>query len=179
MKTIKSVFILLAIVFAFSNSAIAAQRSEVNSQGAIAAMGIVPPRQFPQHPMPYPRTGPQGIYYDWGRGVDGFAYCYEHLADGRVINSGQPVTNDLCEVVNPSYFDWGRGRDGWGYCYHFSPYGLAMDAGQPYDNATCEASRVSYFIWALGQDGFNHCYEYTPYGVVMNQGASVGDNYCQ
>jgi len=77
-----------------------------------------------------------GSYYDWGRGQNGWGYCYE-WANGYVLNSGYPIANYYCEQENPSYFDWGRGMNGYTYCYQWTPYGVAMNEGRPVDNYYC------------------------------------------
>ena len=168
MKIIKYVFAVSLFALSFSNLSNAAQTNEMLAQGSLSA-------DF----YPYPNPYPQNVYYDWGQGQDGFAYCYEYTADGRVLNAGQPVAPYNCEARHPSHATWGRGQDGWGYCFQYSPYNIVMNAGQPISDYICEASQASHYAWGSGQDGYTRCYHYTSFGVPMNQGMPVANNYCQ
>lgn len=120
-----------------------------------------------------------GSYFDWGRGRDGWGYCYEWASNGQPLNQGNPVSNYNCERGRPSYFDWGRGRDGWGYCYQYTPYRDSMNQGNPVSNYNCERTRPSYYAWGRGQDGYTYCYQYTARGDSMNAGAPVSNYNCR
>lgn len=118
-------------------------------------------------------------YYDWGRGQNGFGYCYEWAYPGAVLNGGQAMPNYLCESVNPSFYTWGRGRNGFGYCYQQTPNGYWMNEGQAQQNYLCEASAPSFFRWARARNGYTYCYQYTANGLVMNNGSPVDNYYCR
>lgn len=120
-----------------------------------------------------------GTYYNWGRGQNGWGYCYEWTCNGYPLNNGLPVANYLCESRSPSRYDWGRGMDGWGYCYQWTPQGIAMNEGQPVTNWNCERTRPSYYSWGRGMDGNAYCYQYTAYGVAMNAGQPVSPYLCR
>lgn len=128
----------------------------------------------PVHPVP-----PGGSYYDWGRGQNGWGYCYQWSYDGYILNGGQPVPNYLCESTHPSAYNWGRGMDGWGYCYQWTPYGVPMNEGRPVANYSCEAVAPSYYQWARGSDGYTYCFQLTPNGLALNQGRPVPNYLCQ
>lgn len=119
-----------------------------------------------------------GSYYNWGRGRNGFGYCYQYACTGATLNGGQPVSNYSCEAVRPSYVDWGRGQNGWGYCYQYTPYGVSMNEGKPVSNYSCEAVRRSYYAWGRGVNGQTYCYQYTAKGVAMNEGKPVSNYNC-
>ena len=36
-------------------------------------------------------------YYAWGRGGNGYTYCYQWTSTGLAMNEGQPVANYLCQ----------------------------------------------------------------------------------
>ena len=78
-----------------------------------------------------------GAYYEWGRGYNGYGYCYEWAYGGGVLNGGNPVQNSHCDQVNPSYYSWARGNNGYTYCYQFTPQGWAMNNGNPVPNNWC------------------------------------------
>ena len=120
----------------------------------------------------------RGSYFNWGRGRDGFGYCYEWTRNGQVLNGGQPVPEHLCERRNPSYFEWARARNGWGNCYRFTPYGVVMNQGQPQSYGYCEQSNPSYFDWARSQSGHYYCYQFGN-GLVLNDGRPVPNHYCR
>lgn len=118
-------------------------------------------------------------YFDWGRGQNGWGYCYEWTHHGYVLNGGRPVPNSYCERRRPSQYDWSRGMNGWGYCYQWTPYGVVMNEGQPVPNSYCERRRPSYYRWGHGQNGYTYCYQYTANGYVMNEGRPVDSYYCR
>ncbi len=120
-----------------------------------------------------------GTYYDWGRGRDGWGYCYEWNSNGVPLNGGAPVSNYYCESENPSYYYWGQGQNRWGYCYQFTPYGVAMNQGRPQGNYYCESQNPSYYDWGRGQNGYTYCYQFTSNGYVMNDGRPVNNYYCR
>jgi hypothetical protein len=120
-----------------------------------------------------------GSHYDWGRGYDGWGYCYEYTNYGVVLNGGAAVGNYLCEATKPSSFDWGRGQNGWGYCYQYTPYGVPMNQGSAQPNSYCEMNSRSYYSWGQGIDGYTYCYQYTAKGVAMNDGQPLANYYCQ
>ncbi len=122
---------------------------------------------------------PTGSYFDWGRGQDGYGYCYEYASTGDVLNQGRPQSNYYCERYSPSYFAWGRGMNGYGYCYQLTPRGDYMNLGQPQSNYQCEASDPSYYSWGRGQDGNTYCYQLTGTGLYMNEGNPVSNWHCQ
>lgn len=78
-----------------------------------------------------------GGYYNWGRGRDGWGYCYEWDRYGRIRNGGWPVDNYKCERRNPSHFNWAQSRDGYTRCYQFTPYGDVMNQGRPVSTRYC------------------------------------------
>jgi hypothetical protein len=119
-----------------------------------------------------------GSYYNWGRGQNGFGYCYQYTSYGSVLNGGRPVANQFCENTKPSYHNWGRGKDGFGYCYQYTPQGLAMYEGRPQSNYFCEMTKPSYYNWGRGQNGYTYCYQYTPQGLAMNSGKPVANYFC-
>lgn len=119
-----------------------------------------------------------GSYYDWGRGQNGWGYCYEWAAPGYPLNGGSPVSNWFCEDLNPSYHYWGQGMNGWGYCYQYTPYGVAMNEGSPQSEWSCERVAPSYYAWGRGQNGYTYCYQWTPNGYAMNGGQPVPNFYC-
>lgn len=131
-----------------------------------------------EHVQPmYP--GRTGSYYDWGRGQNGWGYCYEWTYDGAVLNGGRPVANYLCESYRPSNYNWGRGMDGWGYCYQWTPYGVVLNDGRPVSNYSCENVAPSYYAFGRGQDGYTYCYQWTPNGLPLNQGRPVPNYLCR
>ncbi len=79
----------------------------------------------------------RGSYFDWGRGMNGYGYCYEWAYGGGVLNGGNPVPNFECDKVNPSFYSWGRGSNGYTYCYQFAPQGWVLNTGNPVDNSWC------------------------------------------
>jgi len=119
-----------------------------------------------------------GSYFNWGRGRDGWGYCYEYSCSGAILNGGYPVSNGSCETTRPSYYNWGRGQNGWGYCYQWTPYGVAMNQGHPVANFSCEATRPSYYAWGRSNDGWTRCYQWTPQGLAMNDGYPVANYLC-
>lgn len=124
------------------------------------------------------RRGRRNHYYDWGRGRNGWGYCYHWTRDGRVLNDGRPVSNHFCERRRPSYYNWGRGKNGWGYCYQWTPKGVAMNEGRPVSNYLCERRSRSYYQWGTGRNGKTYCYQWTPNGVAMNEGKPVAEHLC-
>lgn len=118
-------------------------------------------------------------HFAWGRGQNGWGYCYEWDYYGNVLNGGYPVASYNCEAVQPSRFDWGRGQNGWGYCYQWTPQGFAMNEGQAVANYSCESVHPSRYAWGRGQNGLTYCYQWTPYGVAMNEGRPVPEYYCR
>jgi hypothetical protein len=82
------------------------------------------------NPLPAPAPGAPGLFYNWGRGIDGTGYCYQFFANGVVANYGHPVPYAWCEAVQPSYFTWVRGYDGFNYCYQLTPQGLVLNQGR-------------------------------------------------
>ncbi len=111
-----------------------------------------------------------GTYYDWGRGRDGFGYCYHWTRDGRVLNGGMPVDEYNCEARRPSFYDWARSVSGWGNCYRFTPTGLVMNQGQPQAYMNCEEYTPSYYRWGRAQNGFTYCYQFGK-GYILNEAA--------
>lgn len=77
------------------------------------------------------------VYYNWGRGRNGWGYCYLWNCNGRVRNGGLPVNNYNCEGTRPSYFRWATSRNGYVYCYQYTPYGVPMNEGYPVSNYYC------------------------------------------
>ena len=126
---------------------------------------------------PTPPPGGQ-TYFDWGRGMDGYGYCYQFTWDGYVLNNGAAQPIGFCEQVRPSHFDWGRGNNGFGYCYQFTPQKLVMNRGAAQYNGNCERYYPSFYRWGRGNDGYTYCYQFTPYGYVLNDGRPVPPNYC-
>lgn len=116
-------------------------------------------------------------YFDWSRGQDGFGYCYEWTADGKVLNGGQPVPERFCEEKNPSFFSWARSQSGWGNCYRFTPQGVVMDFGQPKPYRLCEKESPSYFRWLYATNGYYYCYQLGA-GYVLNEGRPVPNQFC-
>ena len=123
--------------------------------------------------------GGYGSYYDWGEAQNGYGYCYKWTENGSVLNEGRPVSNYLCEEVNPSYVEWGEAQNGWGYCYQKTPYGVAMNEGKPVSNYRCEAVSPSYYEWGEAQNGHTYCYQWAENNVVLNEGKPVSDYYCE
>ena len=121
----------------------------------------------------------KGSYYDWGKAVNGFGYCYKWASNGKVLNQGQPVENRLCERRMRSNPKWGKAVNGWGYCYRYTPYGVVMNEGQPIENRFCERRDPSYFDWGTAVNGYTYCYQYTGNGYTMNEGQPVEDYFCE
>ena len=119
-----------------------------------------------------------GSYYDWGRGQDGWGYCYEWTYDGQPLNGGRPVNSGYCESRSPSLFNCGRGHDGWGHCYQQTPKGEYMNQGRPVSDYQCEERSPSYYSWGRGADGNTYCYRYAN-GLALNNGRPVDNNYCR
>lgn len=76
-------------------------------------------------------------FYDWGRGQNGWGYCYQFDHYGYVMNNGRPVHPMNCERVHPSYFAWGNGMNGYTYCYQWTPYGIVTNEGRPVHPRYC------------------------------------------
>jgi len=66
-------------------------------------------------------------FYDWGRGQNGWGYCYQFDSHGYVMNLGRPVNNRMCERYNPSYYSWAHATNGYVYCFQFTPYSVVMN----------------------------------------------------
>lgn len=107
-----SVFLGLGLSF---NADAAVIQSDVYAGGQNVSKGTVQPGYY--------------SYFDWGRGQNGWGYCYEFDNYGYVLNNGRPMHPRNCEMVNPSYFAWGRGFDGYMYCYQWTPYQVIMNDG--------------------------------------------------
>ncbi|MGE0631547.1 MAG: hypothetical protein AB7O96_04020 [Pseudobdellovibrionaceae bacterium] len=125
-------FLLLISFLALGSAAVASEQVATNlnvdfqSKQADAPLAIEP------------EVDPQAYYYyDWGRGRNGWGYCYMWDRYGRVRNGGYPVSNYNCERVRPSYFRWARSRNGYYYCYQYTPYGVIMNEGYPVSNYYC------------------------------------------
>lgn len=90
---------------------------------------------FPVPPNPGPT---QSSYYDWGRGQDGYGYCYEYDYFGQVMNWGQAQDNWYCERVSPSHYTWGYySGSSQPYCFQVTPRGDVMNSGYPVANYLC------------------------------------------
>jgi hypothetical protein len=76
-------------------------------------------------------------YFDWGRGMNGWGYCYQWTPYGVPMNEGRPVPNFYCERHRPSFYRWAQGQNGYIYCYQFTPDGYVMNEGRPVDNRYC------------------------------------------
>lgn len=76
-------------------------------------------------------------YYDWGRGTNGYGYCYQFTPSGHVMNGGHPQPNVYCERARPSHFNWGRSWNGFVYCYQWTPYLAIMNDGRPVPPGYC------------------------------------------
>lgn len=132
-----------------------------------------------RHDGPPHRRHPGNSYYDWGKGQNGWGYCYQWTNTGAPLNEGKPVDNSYCERENPSQYNWGKGQNGWGYCYQWTPYGVALNQGQPVSNYNCERRRPSHYKWGSAKNGYTYCYQWTPDGVAMNEGKPVDKSYCE
>lgn len=114
--------LLFVITLLFGANSFAVEENQYAGSNEISTQSL--------HHPPY-------TYFDWGRGQNGWGYCYEFTSQGYVLNQGRPVHNANCEAVRPSYFDWGRGMDGYVYCYQWTPYRVAMNEGRPMHPSYC------------------------------------------
>ena len=97
-----------------------------------------PNQNYPDQDKPKKYPHPHGkIRYDWGRGQNGFGYCYAFDRYGNVLYWGQPQPNINCERVRRSHFNWGRSWDGRIYCYQWTPYLAVMNDGRPVHPGYC------------------------------------------
>lgn len=165
MKLFSSVMIFLLSVslHANSTSTVAKQQSELVPQSESFVENLIQ----------------AATYFNWGKGQNGWGYCYEWTKQGYVLHGGQPQPNYYCEQVRPSYFYWGQGQNGWGYCYQYTPYGVAMNEGRPQSNYYCEQKYPSFYRWGKGQNGYTYCYQVTANGYFMNDGQPVSDYHCR
>ncbi len=90
-------------------------------QGDLIEKGEVTPQPEHNHHRPF---------YDWGRGQNGWGYCYQFDKYGYVMNNGRPVNNRMCERYNPSYYAWAYATNGYTYCFQFTPYNVVMNEGR-------------------------------------------------
>lgn len=86
-----------------------------------------------------PPGTPSGSYYDWGRGMNGYGYCYQFAANGKVMNNGRPQPYAGCERVHRSFYDWGQyqGNPSW-YCFQWTPYGDVLNEGRAMPLRLCQ-----------------------------------------
>lgn len=85
----------------------------------------------------HPKKPHGKIYYDWGRGHNGFGYCYAFDKNGNVLYWGKPQPDVYCERVKSSHFAWARSWNGYIYCYQFTPYLAVMNNGYPVHPGYC------------------------------------------
>ena len=78
-------------------------------------------------------------FYDWGRGADGYGYCYL-FDDSGVMNNGKAVGNFMCDMTKTRY-EFMPKKDGSQACYQVTPYGHIMDQGLELDPVRCRKGK--------------------------------------
>lgn len=126
---ILSLFFIFGVGHSFISSAEAAQAAQ--SDIYAGGQNISKLDDIPDHHNHY------YTFFDWGRGQNGWGYCYEFDNHGYVLHNGRPMHPRNCEMVNPSYYDWGRGFDGYIYCYQWTPYHVIMNDGYAVNPRFC------------------------------------------
>jgi hypothetical protein len=75
-------------------------------------------------------------FFDFGRGENGYGYCYQFDANMQVMNKGMPVADFNCDLTK-SYYGWALHPDGELYCHRWTPYKHIMNKGQIVDAILC------------------------------------------
>ena len=160
-------FLMLFPVASFASSASLTQEA---SKLTLSVGPLAPPVDYDYS---------HGSYFNWGRGQNGWGYCYEWTYDGYVLNEGRPVNTSFCERVSPSMAVWNRAQNGWGYCYRITSNGFTLNDGRPIDPSYCEATGASYYRWGRANDGYVRCYKFSFNGLILNEGRPVENYYCR
>ncbi len=89
----------------------------------------------------HPGEHPQEVqpWYDWGRGADGYGYCYL-FDEGGVLNDGKAVQDFMCDLTKTTY-KYATMKNGSQACMQWTPYGHAINKGKTLDPVLCREGK--------------------------------------